>query len=208
MASEAPETWTELKAYIADQLNRTDMTTQIPQWIAKFERHAVREIFTPDRETAADITVDAEEEDLPAGLQRVVSVHLTTDPLTFLEQMTLPELRTRYAANTTGKPENYALRGNKLVFGPSPDTTYTAKLVYVATITPLDGTTASNWLLADHVDAYIEGTLFEAHKFLKDMESAAMAKASRDEIIAEINRSGRRRSYGGAPLRIRAPQVV
>lgn len=208
MASEAPENWTELKTRIADILNRDDLTTQIPQFIAEFEFHAQREIFVPDRETAADLTLDAETEALPTGLQKIISLHLSTDPKTFLEQLSLPELRTRYSAASTGKPENYALRGNNLVLGPSPDTTYTGKLVYIAGISPLNSTTTSNWLLADHVDAYIQGTLVEAYQFTRDAEGLAIAKARRDEIIASINRSGVRRSWGASPVRIRAPQVV
>lgn len=205
MASEGPESWTELKTYIADQMARSDATSLIPQWIAKFEFQANREIFVPDRETSADLTIDAAEEALPAGLQRVISLYLTTDPKTYLEQLSLAELRTRYSDNSTGCPQNYALRGNSLILGPSPDATYTGKLAYVAAISPLNSVTTSNWLLADHPDAYIAGTLYEGYLHFKDERRAMVHLAARDAIIESINRSGIRRAHGGAPLRIRHP---
>ena len=51
--AEDPENWTELKASVAEWLNRSDLTSKIPELIALAERKFNRIIVTPERETIA-----------------------------------------------------------------------------------------------------------------------------------------------------------
>ena len=204
-----PTTWADLKTSLANWLDRSDLsTTEIPEAIALFERRAQRTVFGPEREIAADLTIDSEEESLPADLWALKAIHLDTDPKTVLEVMPLADLRNTYSANTTGKPQNYAIRGEKIVFGPAPDATYTAKLSYTQTIPALGASQSTNWLLTDHPDVYLEGSLAELYTLLRDTEGAALFEAKARASIEEINASSRRRTQGSAPIRIRPPSVV
>jgi hypothetical protein len=208
MASD-PTTWTELKTSLANWLNRDDLnTTEIPEAIALFERRATRTIFSPEREIVADLTIDSEEESLPADLWAFKAIHLTTDPKTVLEPMTMADLRNTYSASATGKPQNYAIRGEKIIFGPAPDTTYTGKLSYTQTIPALGASQATNWLLTDHPDVYVEGSLAELYTLLRDNEGASLFENKCVQTIEEINETSIRRQQGGAPIRIRPPVVV
>lgn len=208
MASD-PTTRAELITSLANWLNRDDLsTTEIPEAIALFERRAQRTIFSPEREIVADLTIDAEEESLPTDLWALKAIHLTTDPKTVLEPMTLADLRNTYSANTTGKPENYAIRGEKIIFGPAPDTTYTAKLSYTQTIPALSVSQTTNWLLTDHPDVYIDGALAELHSLLEHWEAAARYERKCADGIGEINATHIRRTQGSAPIRIRSSVVV
>lgn len=205
----APAARAALITTLANWLNRDDLnTTEIPEGIALAEDHFNQTVFTPDRETQTSITVDAEEESLPTDLWKINAVYLDTDPKVTLEQMTLAEFRNSHSAAATGQPVNYALRGDKIIFGPSPQQSYTAKMAYTQTIPALTTANTTNWLLTRHPSLYVQGALFELHTLLRDTEGAAIAKARRDEQIELINRSGRRRSWGQAPQRIRAPYVV
>jgi hypothetical protein len=204
-----PDTWAELKTSLANWLNRDDLnTTEIPEAISLFERRAQRTIFAPEREIVADLTVDAEEESLPADLWGLKAIHLSTDPKTVLEQMTLADLRNTYSASTTGKPQNYAIRGEKIIFGPAPDTAYTAKLSYIQTIPALTDANTTNWLLTDHPDVYVHGALAELHLLLGDETRAAIHDRVMGRIASEIGASSIRRTQGSAPIRIRPSQVV
>jgi hypothetical protein len=208
MASD-PTTWTELKTSLANWLDRTDLsTTEIPEAIALFERRASRTIFSPERVIVTDLTLNAETEALPADLWGIKALFLNTDPKTVLEPMTLADLRNTYSASTTGKPQNYAVQGENLILGPSPDTSYTGKLTYIQTIPALGASQATNWLLTDHPDVYVEGSLAELCTLLRDVDGAALFEGKCRQSIDEINGTGVRRSVGGAPVRIRAPIVV
>jgi hypothetical protein len=204
-----PTTWTDLKVSLANWLNRDDLsTTEIPEAIALFERRAQRTIFGPEREIVTDLTIDSEEESLPADLWGIKALHLSTDPRTVLEQMTLAVLRNSFSASKTGKPENYAIRGEKIVFGPAPDATYTGKLSYIQTIPALGSGQATNWLLTDHPDVYLHGALEELHLLLGDEARSLLHGGKREQLTMEINASSLRRTSGAAPIRIRAPRVV
>lgn len=208
MASD-PTTWAELKTTLSNWLERDDLsTTEIPEAIALFERRAQRTIYAPEREITADLTIDAEEESLPSDLWAIKALYLTTDPKTVLEQMTLSQLRTSFSANTTGQPQNFAIKGETIVFGPAPDTSYTGKLTYTQTIPALGASQATNWLLTDHPDLYLYGTLHELHLLLNDEARAALFDGKFRQAADEVNESSIRRQTGGAPLRIRPPSVV
>lgn len=204
-----PDTWAELKTSLANWLNRDDLnTTEIPEAISLFERRAQRTIFSPEREIVADLTIDAEEESVPSDCWGVKAIHLSTDPKTVLEPMNLSDLRNTWAASTTGKPQNYAIRGEKFVFGPSPDATYTAKLSYIQTIPALTDANTTNWLLTDHPDAYVHGSLAELHLLLGDETRAGVHDGVLRRIVGEIDATHLRRTQGSAPIRIRSSQVV
>ena len=49
MASD-PQTWTELKASMAEWLNRSDLTSKLPEFIAFADRKFNRTLMVPDRE--------------------------------------------------------------------------------------------------------------------------------------------------------------
>jgi hypothetical protein len=207
--SSDPSTWAELKASLANWLNRDDLsTTEIPEAIALAERRFQRTIFSPEREVAADLVVDAEAVALPADLWGVKALHLATDPKTVLEPMTLAELRNIYSANATGRPQNYAISGETILFGPAPDAAYTGRLTYIRTIPALGESQASNWLIDDHPDVYLYGALHELHLLLHDVEKAALFDGRLRQAAEEVNASGMRRRQGGSPIRIRPPSFA
>lgn len=204
-----PTTWTDLKVTLANWLNRTDLSTvEIPEAIALAERRFQRTLFTPDRQIEATLTASAETVALPTDFWGAKAAYITTDPKTVLEQMTLSELREVYSSNTTGLPQNYAIRGTSMILGPAPDTTYSIKLTYIQTIPALGSGQASNWLLAAHPDIYVYGSLAELNILLRDENAASIFEAKYEATAEEINQSGLRRNYGQAPLRIRSPVVV
>lgn len=204
--AEDPENWTELKASVAEWLNRSDLTSKIPELIALAERKFNRIIVTPERETIATASLTGEALALPSDFWQLRSVFLDTDPRQALMQVTPMVLRTEYADQTTGKPRAFAIEDGQLIFGPAPDTTYTVKIGYVATIPALDGTTASNWLLTKHPDIYLYGTLLAAEAYLWNDARLPVWKNAMDEAIAELVDAGNRYRYS-MPIRLRSPIV-
>jgi hypothetical protein len=204
-----PTTWTELKASLANWLNRDDLdNVEIPEAIALAERRFQRSVFSPEREVTTDLVVDAEAVALPADLWGIRAIFLATDPKTMLESMTLAELRNAFAANATGRPQNYAIRGEQILFGPAPDASYVAGLTYIQTIPALGAGQASNWLLADHPDLYLYGALHELNLLLLDDARAAIYETKLRRATEQVNQAAVRRTRGGAPIRIRPPAAV
>src|SRR5687768_4709099 len=158
-----PTTWADLKTSLANWLLRDDLsTTEIPEAIALAERRFNRNLRAPEMEDAVSTSTSGSTITLPTDFLELRAVYIDTDPKVVLEQLTFAELRNRYPSATTGIPQNYALQsGNEMVLGPSPDTAYPIVINYYKKITTLDATTATNWLLTAHPDAYLHASLTE-----------------------------------------------
>ena len=207
--AEDVDSWTELKAELADWSNRSDLTTQIPQFIASAERRFNRKLRVPEMEDVVSATTLAATITLPGNFLAVRALYLNTDPKVVLEPMSPGDLRNRYSAAATGQPQNYALQsGNELVFGPAPDSEYAIILNYWEKIPALGSTQATNWLLDAHPDLYRAASLVELYLFMKDESAAAIWEARTETLIEELNALARRKATGGAPVRIRPPQSV
>lgn len=205
--SEDPGTWTELKASLADWLNRSDLTAKIPEFIALAERRFNRIITHPEREKTTTATLSSERLGVPADLWQLRSIYLNTDPRQPLEQVSPAVLRSEYAQQVTGKPRAFAILDGQFIFGPAPDTSYTVEIAYIAAIDPLNGTTASNWLLEKHPDIYIYGSLLAAEAYLWNDARLGVWKSALDEAIAELTDAGNRYRYSASPMRLRSPVV-
>jgi hypothetical protein len=126
-------TYTELQTAAGNWLNRTDLTSRLPEFIALAESRFNRILNTPEMETIATLSTTAESVALPTDFWEARGAYLDTDPRQVLEEVTLAFLRDRYSAQTTGRPQVYAISGANIVLGPAPDTTYSLKLTYKQT---------------------------------------------------------------------------
>lgn len=205
MASD-PQTWAELKTSLAEWLNRTDLTAKIPELIAFAERRFNRKLFVPERESSATATITGERLALPTDFWALRGIYLATDPRVQMQPVTLAALRDGYSR--TGQPYVYAISGEELVFGPIPDTTYSVEIAYYATIPALGASQATNWLLTDHPDIYLYGSLLMAEAYLVNDRRLEMWKVALDEAMAELTQAGNRKRFSAQPMRLRSPVVI
>jgi hypothetical protein len=204
MASD-PQTWAELKASIAEWLNRSDLTAKIPELVAFAERRFNRIIVVPEREAVATATMSGERLAVPADFWQLRSLYIDADPRIALEQVSPSVLRKSYAAQVTGKPRVFAIIDEQFVFGPAPDDTYGVEIDYYATIPALGDSQATNWLLTKHPDIYLYGTLLQAEAYLWNDNRLEVWKAALDEAVGELMEAGRRKHTSASPLRLRSP---
>lgn len=195
-----PTTWTELKAELATLSIRDDLTDVIPNFIGYAENWINREVFSPEREETATLTVTSGVASLPAdfGGVKMVYVDGTTDYV--LAPMTPALLRASYPTTTTGTPAHFAIEGETILFGPWPASSDTIKLKYIEGITALGEDTASNWLLTDHPDLYVNASLAELYAYTRDTEAEAFRRNKALAIANSINVVGRRRKTNSGPL--------
>lgn len=204
MASD-PQTWTELKASMAEWLNRSDLTSKLPEFIAFAERKFNRTLMVPDREETSTASTSGARLALPTDFWRIRSIYLDSDPKAVLQEVSPMVLRRAYPDAATGQPVSFSINGRELVFGPSPDTTYTVVLEYYQTIPALGATQATNWLLTDHPDLYLYGSLLQAEAYLFNDDRLAVWKTAHDEVMAEIMTAGNAIRSSTSGVRIRNP---
>ena len=194
-------TYSELKTAVANFLARTDLTTQIPDFIQLAEARMSRELETRSQEKRATATLTANDEfvALPTDLREVREVKLNTSPNTVLQYRSPTALDSQFSG-AGGKPLAYSIIGTEIKFRPIPDSNYTAEIVYIGSLSALSDTNATNNILSRHPDAYLSGALAEAYVYLMDDTRAQLYDTKFGRAIEEIKKDEQRAHYGTGTL--------
>lgn len=194
------DTFANLKSAIADWLNRTDLTSSIPDFITLAEAEMNRRIKTRRKYIRAEAALAAEFVDLPSDFDSAVSLVIeSTDPtrrLTYIDPDKAVELKaSTYTAS--GVPVHYSIVGDELQIIPTPDSSYTGELTYRQKIPALSDSNTSNWVLVSHSDIYLYGALIHAAPFLRDDERVAVWGALHERALASLEREDALANFGG-----------
>ena len=199
-------TYTELKTAVAAFLARSDLDSQIPNFIQLAESRMSRELETRDQEKRATATLTSGDEyiALPTDLREVRSVALTTDPKTVLTYYSPTSLDSTYSSGGSGKPLGFSIVGGEMKLRPIPDSSYTAEIIYVGGLSALSDSNLTNVVLTRHPDAYLYGALAEAYAYLLDETRAAQYMQRFSMAIDEIKVDEQRAHYGTGSLQIQS----
>ena len=157
-------TYEGLKASLANWLNRSDLTTEIPDFISLAEDRLSQEVRIPTIEKTISITLDSNGAfDIPADFLELKYAFYNNNPL---QRVSLNELRD--FASTSGSPEIFAREVRKFIFQPIPTMTATDKLnlIYYKNVPVLSALNPTNELLEMGPQLYLYGSLVEASNFL------------------------------------------
>lgn len=179
-------TYADLQASLATWLKRTDLTAQIPDFIALAEARINRELRVEAQLTRGTLTVAAEFVNLPATFAGLRSARMTVTPFTLLSVLT-PEQMADYAACTpSGNPKAIAIVGSQAWIQPIQTASMTLEMHYYAKVPALSVSNTTNWLLTAHPDAYLWGGCLEGAIFLEDdnqvQKYASLFQASLSDI--------------------------
>jgi hypothetical protein len=201
-------TYTELKASLADWLNRTDLTSAIADFISLAEAQMERQLRTRQMIVRANATFAAAAEygTVPDDFLETKSIKLDTNPVTSLSFQTIEAMD--QLSNTTylssGKPLYFTVVGNQFRLLPIPDGEYTAELVYYAKLTKLSSTVATNFLLTQAPDVYLYGSLLQAAPYLQDDARISVWSSLYAAGLEQLQVADDRGSTSGGALLARA----
>ena len=198
-------TFDELKTAAANWLGRSDLTDRIPEFVALAEGRMNRTIYARAQEARATATLTADDAytSLPTDLRQIRAVQLNTTPTTVLRYMPPSQLERTYPSTTTGKPLVYTVIGTEIKWAPTPDSGYTAEILYTQGIPALSASQTNNIYLTRSPDAYLYGTLTEAHRYLMDPNQANNFDQLFGRAMAEIKAEDEEARWGGSPLQMK-----
>ena len=196
--------YSDLKASLADFLNRDDLTSVIPDFIALAETQMQREVRHHKMVERAEGEVDTRYSAFPADYLESIRFHVNDDRSSIIELVSLTDmLRYRNENSATGKPRYYAISGENFEVYPSPDTTYSTELMYYRTLPSLSDSNTTNWLLTNYPDAYLYGSLSQSAPYLKDDERLAVWAGVYSTAVASINNESHRIRNAGSGLKLK-----
>ena len=200
-------TFAGLKSSIADWLNRSDLTTQIPDFIALAEADFNAKLRIRQMEQIDTITIDAESVSVPTGFISVRSLYILLSSNKYvLEYITPHNMFEVKAGSTAGRPRVYTIESDNetesLRFGPSPDTSYTGYLSYYKSFGALSDSNTTNYILNKHPGIYLYGSLYHAANFLGGIDPNQVQQWLQMYISAmeRCENNDKQDSYGGAPV--------
>ena len=118
----ALDTYTNLRAEIADFVNRDDLSSVIPTFILLTEVELNRRLRDRRMLRRAIATLSLQYLRLPSGLVSLRDIQLNSDPPVPLAGSTPQALNDlRAGSNQSGKPRHYAHLGEQLEVYPTPD---------------------------------------------------------------------------------------
>jgi len=201
----------ELKTAVANWLDRADLTSRIPEFIAMAETSIHYGVETgvassePLRirgmETSSDITITTGTGSLPTGFLQARRVYLDGSPVRQLEFISPLEFWKRRGSSEAGKPAGYTFEGDSLLTLPTTDTSYTVKLLYYKAFTALSGDSDTNWLFTNAPAVYLNMTLYEAWSFIGDEAKAIGFLGRAAGVINSLNSADKMDRFSGSPMR-------
>ncbi len=185
----------DLQASIADWLNRSDLSAQIPDFLTLAQLKINRKLSIVEQEILAEITPVAQATTLPTGTKFVISV--SDSKGRSIEAVSMSELLD-YAVEG-GSVTRYTVSGDKIYFAPTPasDNTDAFSVLYSAD-KDLNGGDSGPVLLQD---IYLNAALQEAYVYLKDDGRVNYFKQMVDEGIANVQARRSKQGIGRARIK-------
>lgn len=198
--------YTELVDEMAGWLNRADLTSKIPTFIRLFEARMNRRLRNPDMECVATQSTVAGQETyaLPANFRELRQVYLETAPRRVLRGMSPADLKSVFTTGG-GSPIAYSVIGESIVLAPVPAGIYAMVISGFETLDGLTTGNPTNWLLDDHPDLYLFGSLARAEAYLKDDARVGFWKSAEDEALDEVVREANLKRLPAGPLQAQPP---
>jgi hypothetical protein len=195
-------TYSDLKTTVANYLARTDLTTQIPDFIRFAELRLRRELrirqmlkTVTTTTTGGDPTVA-----LPSDFLETRDFFVSTNPIQPLTYAS-PAIFSRNTNTTqSGKPLNYTILASEFKLSPVPDSNYTLEMLYFASPTFMDDSNSSNAFMANAPDALLYAALLEAEPYLMNDARINTWGSLYDRAITTLTKSDEASQYSGVPL--------
>ena len=194
--------YSDLQTSVANYLGRSDLTSQIPDFITLAELRLSRDIRTRRmlKTSTATMTVGDPTVGLPSDFLAIRDVYIQGLPRTVVSYLSPSAFSSNARADQAGLPVFYTLRANELEFAPYPDSDYIVQMLYYFKPDALSVSNTSNEFMANYPDALLYASLLEAEPYLMNDARATTWSSLYNQAVARINTSDEESEFSGVPL--------
>lgn len=195
-------TYSDLKTSVANYLGRSDLTSQIPDFITLAELRLSRELRIRQMLTSASLTVTSNDStfSIPSDFLAIRDIYLDGTPRIPVTYLSPAAFSREARATDTGEPVFYTMNGTEFELAPIPAKAYTAKVMYYAKPAALSDQNTSNAFLANATDALLYASLLEAEPYLMNDARLQVWGNLYNNAVANLNASDEESEYAGVPL--------
>lgn len=189
--------YSELQTSIAEELDRSDLTAKIPDFIVLAESRINSEVRIREMLTRASFSISSRYTSLPSNFLEMRDFRLLTNPVRPLQYVNSQEM-TRYY-DTAAKPPTYYTIHEDIELDSPPDTSYSGEIIYYKQVDPL-ATTSTNAILTRAPSLYLYGALLESAPYLLNDERMQTWNALYTGHLAALHKSDRKSQRGHNPV--------
>lgn len=195
----ALSTFADLKTSIANYLNRSDLTSVIPDFITLTEAklNRILRIRPMQKRVSTTLTSGDAFVDLPNDFLEATQIFIDSNPNKVLNYVNANQIELENTQESSGTPSQYTITGDEFQLSPIPDSNYTLKISYYAKIPALSTENTSNYLLASYPQVYLYGSLLEAQPYIVNDERITVWMSLFNEAVQLINRDDEQGRYSG-----------
>lgn len=198
-------TYSDLVTAVGTWLDRSDLATYVPDFIALAEERIYRTLRVKALEAALSDTIASGVIAVPSDYVELKSAYVDGSPTQMLERASVEDIYTNYPTrSSSGKPAYIAREGSSFIFGPYPDAAYTIKGVYYQRLPALSVTNTTNWLTENAPSLLLFGALCEAEPFMRNDQRTVLWEAKFQAALTEANRTDKREGMRGSTLAMSA----
>lgn len=194
-------TYDELKAAVANWLNRDDLTATIPDFISLAESRIARRLRVAEMEKTMTAYLTSGAVALPPDFEEARRIHSSAAGAyaTALQPLSPSQAGDRYPTSQSGVPIHYTITGNTLSTYPNGGSGQVTMTYYARP--PALAAYGTNWLLAKAPDVYLYGALLEAAPFLGDDQRTATWASLFDRACDALQSADQRTRYSSSVSR-------
>ncbi len=207
----ALNTFTALKASVADFLNRDDLTAVIPDFISLAEAQINRDVrhWKMEARSSGQQSVADEYMQIPADWVETIRLHLTgsgTSVVNLISRDSMADKRSS-AEDVSGTPIFYTHADGQFQLYPTPSEDTDFELLYYQKIPSLISN-SDNWLLLEAPDVYLYGALLHSAPYLAEDQRVAIWAQMYSAAVARLNEVSEDARYSGSGLKLKVRGLV
>ena len=210
----AISSYSELKTGIENYAANTENTSRLDEFIALCENrmwygHGDKgdpfysaPLRITGMESTGDLTISAQTAAQPTGFLYARRLYLDISPKQDVDYLAPDRFwqSTEAQLSTTGKPKLFTIESTNFTFAPSPDDTYTGKLLYYAKLTGLSSSNTTNWIITNAPQLYLYGCLLEFYIYTRNDAEIQKYAQLFSGAINSMNNQDRAMKHSGSDI--------
>jgi hypothetical protein len=196
--------YSELNIAVANWLDRDDLTSRIPEFIALCEARFNRllRIRAMEYKQTASTVSGQRNLALPTGFIQMRNLQMNETPIVPMQYVT-PEIYDRlYGSTLTGTPQMYTIIADEIQLGPIPGSVLTIEMLFYKKFDALTDSATTNWMIINAPDVYLYGCLLEAEPFIMNDARVQIWATAFKQAITDMQEQDNKDRHSGSALRV------
>lgn len=196
-------TYATLQTALQGWLHRTNLDSQITDFIALAEARIYRKLRIRCMETQLSTAIASGVIAVPTGYIEMKHARIDGSPTGKLQHKNDEWIYANYPTRSSdGQPKFFAREADSFIFGPYPDSAYTVKGVYYKRLTALSDANPTNWFTTDAPDLLLYGALCEAAPYLVNDIRIPIWEGKFNDAMAAVQKEDDSETFSGSPISI------